>query len=859
MTSIPRGKLRLFFSYAEHVGKTQAMLSAAQRARRKGMRVLVGYIAPHSDQQTMALQEGLEALPTKTVEGREEFDLDRALATRPELVVVDELAHTNPRSSRHRKRYQDIEELLEQGIHVYTTVNVCNIEGMHDTVAAITGENAWESIPDSVFDGAEQVEMIDIEPQNLVEKTGGHCLSIQQLTALREVALRRCADRMKYRAEDLDRESSFQTDEHILVCLSPSPSNARIIRTAAKMARAFNSDFTALFVETPDFSALLPEDRRRLQEHQYLARQLGANIKMVTGDDIACQIAEFVRLSGVTKIVLGRSSTARRYPWDKLTLGGQLLRYLPGIDIHIIPDQTAERPFRRRTAAGTRERKVLANSCKSLGILIGATLLCQLLTYLGFTEANIIMIYILGVLLTSIVTSQRIYSLVSSVASVCIFNFFFTAPRFSFAAYETGYPVTFAIMFLTAYVTGTLAIRYKEQAGQSAKIAYRTGILFNTDQMLSKAQNKEEILQAAAEQIGKLLDRDIVIFENNDGKLTPPRFFPRAGQTKMPPFSQTEEAAARWTLTHNHAAGATTDTLSDARYLYLALRVNERVYGVIGIAAGKSPLDPSEHSMLLSILGECALALENDKNAREKEAAAVLAESEQLRANLLRTISHDLRTPLTTISGNASNLLSNSASFDEETKHQLYADIYEDSMWLINLVENLLSATRIEEGRMTLHTSTELLDDIVEEAVAHSRRKSKTHQISVEYDEELLLVKADARLVVQVIVNIVDNAVKYTPAGSSIVISTCKSGDMAQVRIADNGNGIPDEDKCKIFDKFYCGANQIADNRRSIGLGLYLCRAIVEAHGGKIQVYDNQPKGTVFQFTIPCQEVTLHE
>ena len=859
MTSIPRGKLRLFFSYAEHMGKTQAMLAAAQRARRKGLRVLVGYIAPHSDQETAALYEGLEVLPTRMVAGAEEFDLDRALAARPEVVVVDELAHTNPQGSRHGKRYQDIEELLEQGIHVYTTVNVSNLEGLHDTVASLTGEETGEWIPDAVFDGADQVELVDMEPQTLLEKTGVTDRTIQQLTALREVALHRCAERLKCRAEDVDQENSFQTDEHILVCLSSSPSNARIIRTAAKMARAFNSEFTALFVETPDFSALLPEDRQRLQEHQYLARQLGAHIEMVTGDDIACQIADFVRLSGVTKIVLGRSSTVCRQPWDKLTLGGQLLRYLPEIDIHIIPDQTAEQPFRRRTVAGTRERKIVSNSCKSLGILVGATLLCQLLSYLGFTESNIIMIYILGVLLTSIVTSQRVYSLVSSVASVCIFNFFFTVPRFSFAAYETGYPVTFAIMFLTAYVTGTLAIRYKEQAGQSAKIAYRTGILFNTDQLLSKAQNKEEILQAAAEQIGKLLDRDIVIFENNDGKLSPPRFFPRAGQMKMQPFLETEEAAARWTLTHNHAAGATTDTLSDARYLYLALRVSQRVYGVIGIAVGKNPLDPSEHSILLSILGECALALENDKNAREKEAAAVLAESEQLRANLLRTISHDLRTPLTTISGNASNLLSNSASFDEATKHRLYADIYEDSLWLINLVENLLSATRIEEGRMTLHTSTELLDDIVEEAVVHSRRKCEAHQISVECDEELLLVKADARLVVQVIVNIVDNAIKYTPPGSSIVISTCKSGDMAQIRIADNGDGIPDEDKSKIFDKFYCGANQIADNRRSIGLGLYLCRAIVEAHGGQIQVYDNEPKGTVFRFTIPCQEVTLHE
>ena len=325
---------------------------------------------------------------------------------------------------------------------------------------------------------------------------------------------------------------------------------------------------------------------------------------------------------------------------------------------------------------------------------------------------------------------------------------------------------------------------------------------------------------------------------------------------------------------HNHSAGATTDTLSDSRYLYLAMRVNERVYGVVGIEAENNPLDASDHGILLSILGECALALENEKNAREKEAAMVMAENERLRANLLRTISHDLRTPLTTISGNASNLLSNGSSFDEETKQQIYSDIYDDSMWLINLVENLLSATRIEEGRMTLRTTTELLSDIVEEAVHHIRRKAAGHQLSAEYEDDLLLVRADARLVVQVITNIVDNAVKYTPPGSSIQITTRrietdgeyrKSGKpdrmntMAEIRIADNGGGISDEEKTRIFDKFYCGANRIADNRRSLGLGLYLCRAIVEAHGGTICVTDNQPRGAVFSFTLPLEEVTLHE
>ena len=280
---------------------------------------------------------------------------------------------------------------------------------------------------------------------------------------------------------------------------------------------------------------------------------------------------------------------------------------------------------------------------------------------------------------------------------------------------------------------------------------------------------------------------------------------------------------------------------------------------MIGIDAEDAPLDASEHGILLSILGETALALENEKNIREKEAAAVLAESEQLRANLLRTISHDLRTPLTSISGNASNLMSNSRNFDEETKQQIYSDIYDDSMWLVDLVENLLYATRIEEGRMTLRTTTELISDIIEEAMQHIRRKVNGHSLRVSCGEELLLVRVDAKLVVQVIINIVDNAVKYTMPGTSIEITASKKDGMAEISISDTGSGISDEEKEKIFDKFYCGNHKIADNRRSLGLGLYLCKAIIEAHGGSISVTDNQPRGAVFRFTLPLEEAFPYE
>ena len=528
-------------------------------------------------------------------------------------------------------------------------------------------------------------------------------------------------------------------------------------------------------------------------------------------------------------------------------------------------NQTMDKDITINTSYSARTNKkkqlisILENAAKSVVILLGATLLCLLFHRLGFTDSNIIMVYILGVLLTSIATFHWVYSLVSSIASVFIFNYLFIVPRFSFAAYDTGYPITFVVMFLTAFLTGILAIRYKEQAEQSSKSAQRTRILLDTDQLLAKANDKVQILTVTATQIIKLTNRNIIIFEASGGKLSTLHTFPANGKDFPSYNKEIETSAAEWVLKHNHSAGATTKLFSDSRFFYLALRVNDRIYGVIGIDIGNNLQDTSEHSILLSILSECALALENEKNIREKEAAAILAKSEQLRANLLRTISHDLRTPLTSISGNASNLISNGSHFDEETKQKLYEDIYTDSMWLINLVENLLSATRIEEGRMTLRVTTELLSDIIEEVVQYSSRKLHQHHLTVDCKDDLILVKADTKLIVQVIANLVDNAIKYTPQNSSITISARTTGSMAEISVADNGPGISEEDKDKIFDKFYCGSNKIADSRRSVGLGLFLCKAIVEAHGGTIHVEDNLPHGAIFRFTLPREEIVLHE
>lgn len=609
------------------------------------------------------------------------------------------------------------------------------------------------------------------------------------------------------------------SEEHILVCLSSAPSNEKIVRTAAQMANAFQCAFTALFVETPEFAQMSVENKQRLQENRVLAESLGARTETVYGEEIAYQIAEFARLAGVTQIVLGRSAVTRRKLFGKTPLTEQLIFYAPEIDIHIIPDYQIKKQSTYESVKKPFFRDPLQNILKSVGILFAATILCFIFDGLGFTDANMIMVYILAVLLIAVTTSQRIYSMVSSIASVLIFNFLFTSPRFSFSAYETGYPVTFVVMFLTAFITATMAAQYKEQAKQSAKVAFRTKIVFDTNQMLTKAKDREKILEITSRQLNKLLQRKINIIDVQN----------------------------------------MSETLSE-KAEYHKLQTGDNCYGTVCIEKKEEPLDASENSILQSILGECTLALENQRNAKEKEEAAILAQSEQLRANLLRTISHDLRTPLTSISGNASNLLSNSSSFSEKTKQQIYEDIYDDSLWLISLVENLLSATRIEDGRMQLRTSPEVLSDIVEEALMHVRRKAEKYHISVVSEEELLVVKVDARLIIQVLINLLDNALKYTEEGSDIIVTVRKySTNMAEVAVADNGPGISEEEKAEIFGKFYRGENKIADNRRSLGLGLYLCKSIVEAHGGEIRVEDHVPRGSVFSFTLPLEEVSLHE
>lgn len=642
--------------------------------------------------------------------------------------------------------------------------------------------------------------------------------------------------------------------EHILVCLSPAPSNTKIIQTAAAMAKAFNATFSALYVKTPASASMTAEDAERLLANIRFSEASGASVVTVCGNDIAFQIAEYARLSGVTKVVIGRTVIGKRRFIGKPTLTEKLISLAPNVDIHIIPDSDAVVSDRRNQPY---EKPHFANVLKGLTISAVVLLLSSLLGWLffrlGFTEANIITIYILGVLLIAIFTESKICWVVASVASVLIFNFLFTEPKFTFLAYGSGYPVTFIIMLTASLIIGGTTEKLKTREYQATQTAYRTKILFDANQLIQKASDETEILRVTANQLKKLLNRNVIVFDDKAQKVYATK--EENADAVMP---DCEQIVLRVTK-NNVKEGKGTDIFPESDYTFFPICKNGKNYGAIGIFAGEKPIDSFDESIVVSVIGECAIVIDGIINAKERERVAVVAKNEQLRANLLRSISHDLRTPLTSISGNASNLISNGNVIDNATKTQIYEDIYSDSLWLINLVENLLAVTRLEEGRMNINLTTELVGDVIAEALKHIHTKSEKQQITVIQQDDLLLAKMDARLIVQVLINLLDNAVKYTPSDSQITITAKRNGEMVCVSVADNGHGIPDEQKSRVFDMFYTGSNKIADSRRSIGLGLSLCKSIINAHGGEITVTDNTPHGAIFTFTLPAGEVEIYE
>lgn len=598
--------------------------------------------------------------------------------------------------------------------------------------------------------------------------------------------------------------------EHILVCLSSSPSNPKVILTASKMAKVFDAEFTALFIETTGSKNLSKENKKRLEQNTELAKQNGAKIVTISGDDIAYQVSLYAKTSGVTKIIIGRSGYRANRFFTPPNFVDKLIQQTPEVEIYVIPDKVQTIYFGQKHNKERFKFPVLSlrDSLLTLFVFIIATCIGIVFRKFNINESNIIMIYILGVLITAYVTESKIYSFISSLFAVFIFNFLFTQPYLSIISWDSGYPITFLIMFIVAFLASSITQKTKEQAKQSSLKAYSTQIMLDMSQKLQQAKNLNEIDKITVEQIKKLIDDNVSLFKPEE-------------------------------------------KFDESSYISFPVRNRNTVFSIVAIPKDiYKKTGEFEKNLLIAMLRESALAYEKELATLDKNELLIKHKQEELRSTLLRAISHDLRTPLTGISGNAQILMDNASVLNENKKHEIYTDIYDDSIWLLNLVENLLSITRFDKQEIKIKKESEFISDVIFETISHLGRKKENFNIKTDIKDETLSAKMDARLISQVIFNLTDNAMKYSPIGTNITISAQADGSNIKIAVADEGRGISDEDKKKIFDMFYTVNNSSSDSRRGLGLGLALCKAVVDAHDGEIHVRDNEPCGTIFEFSI---------
>lgn len=636
-----RGKLKIFLGYAAGSGKTYAMLKAAHEAKKHHIDVVAGYVEPHARPDTQALVKGLETIAPMEIAYKgvklREFDLDAALKRNPRLILVDELAHTNVKGCRNEKRYQDVKELLRAGIDVYTTMNIQHLESLNDIVGNVTHIEVRERVPDKVFDHADQVEVIDIEPEELIErmKEGKIYGPLQaeralenffrreKLVALREITLRRTADRVNRIAEEERNalgEMDYHTGEHVLVCISPSPSNAKVIRTASRLAYAFHASFTGIYVETPKMQEADEKTKAAVKNHMDLARALGADIVTVYGTDIAYQIVEYAIVGNISKIVMGRSRKQWMFGKSRSEVLEQLTYRAPNIDVYIIPDMKHTKEYREKGKSSEKKEEsgkmVLLELGEITAIMALSTMAAYIFQWFRLSEANLIMVYMVGVLLSSYVADKKIYALYSALLSMLSFNFFFTEPYFSLKAYDKGSPVTFAMLFAVGFFMASMTRQLKAQTRESAKKAYRTEILLENSRKLRRCRTREEVWKQVAAQVEKLLNLSIIIYPvDKKGNLEEPMLFPRKGMG-LPELKENingkERAVAQWAASNRHRAGTCTHTLPDANAMYLPVQSTEDVKGVMGILLEeRRPVNDFEYGLLIAMLNETGVKLQD--------------------------------------------------------------------------------------------------------------------------------------------------------------------------------------------------------------------------------------------------------
>ena len=860
------GRLKIFFGAAPGVGKTYAMLEAAQQRTAKGLDVVLGIAETHGRPETEALLKDLEVLPRCLIEYRgstlSEFDLDAALPRRPALILVDELAHTNAPGSRHKKRWQDVFELLAAGIHVYTTLNVQHLESLNDVVAQITGVIVRETLPDSVLDRADEIEVIDLPPDELLQRLKEGKVYVPELAerarenffrrgnllALRELALRRTAERVDAQMQSyrLDKgvKDVWPAAERMLVCVGPNPRSIRLIRAARRMAAGLRADWIAVNVEAPSKVRPSEKDLKQLAEHMHLAESLGAETVTLSGHRASEEILNYARTRNVSKIIIGKPSHPR---WKDKLFGSVLDEVVRGsgdIDVYVITGDTGE-PVRQPAVKATLQRWRKGDWLLSIASVAACTGIATLmLPY--FAPMDLAMVYLLGVVFTASRAGKG-PSLFATLLSVAAFDFFFVPPYFTFAVGDVRYFVTFIVMFVVAFVISRLTLRVRAQADAARMRERRTAALYNLSRELVHERGRDRISAIAVKHINEVFScQAVVLVPDERGNLVIPGTGPGTFA-----LDQREFGVAQWTLDHRERAGMGTDTLPGAKALYLPLVASSRTVGVLGIMPDPSvaPFDQEQIHVLESFANQTGMAIERAFLAEEAQSALLKAETETLRTTLLSSVSHDLRTPLAAITGAATTLLQHDITLDQPSRQELIQTIFEEAEHLNRIIRNVLNMIRLESGAMTLKKEWQSFEEIVGVVLNRLAEKLKDHPLTTRLPVDLPLVPFDPLLLEQVLINLLENAVKYTPQESPLELSATVKGDSLEVELTDRGPGIRPGEEERIFEKFV----RSYATGGGIGLGLTICRAIITAHGGRIWAENRAGGGAVFRFTLPIE------
>lgn len=869
-----RGTLRIFFGYAAGVGKTYAMLQTARQARKEGRDVVVGYVELHGRPETEALLVGLKSLPVKEQEYRgvtlREFDVDAALARHPDLLLVDELAHTNATGSRHEKRWQDIEELVAAGINVWTTLNVQHIESLNDVIGQITGVSIRETVPDRVFEAADDLELVDITPEELLLRLQAGKVYLPQqaqraihsffqktnLTALRELSLRQAADRIHTEVEADRREKAAQqpwaTADRLLVCVGPSPTTARVIRTAKRMATALNAPWLAVSV---DLTGTTTNNlaRQQMAQHFRLAERLGAETVTLTGQSVTDTILDYARSRNVTKILIGKTNQPHWRKWLLGTVVDELLEHSSDIDVYVIQGQ------KDKDAAPSVPRQTLPLDkrpyLKAILLIALTGGLAHLLRSLHFAdaEANTVMLFLATVTWTGF-RYGRGPSVLASLAAVLAFDFFFVPPLHTFAVSDVQYVVTFGVMLTLGLVVSTLTSRLRAQVDSARHRERRTAALLELGRQLSSLSGQMFLVNAAGSRIAEMTGGEVAIYLRN--RPGPPLL--TYGYDSAIARHTVSLPTAQWVLEHDQIAGAGTNTLPNAVAVFFPLAGSQQTHGAVAIRvpdAGQL-LEPDQRRFLEACSNQLALALERDQLAIEAAEARIQAETEQVRSSLLSGVSHDLKTPLAAIAGASSSLLE-APAIDEDTRRQLLETVADEAARLNRLLENILQISKLEAGAATPHRQWHVLEEIVGSALHRTRRDLVNHVVTLEIPADLPLLSVDGLLLEQVFVNLLENAARYTHTDAHLAIRAAVEGQVIRIAVQDDGPGIPVGTEERIFDKFF-RAVPLVDGGRGSGLGLAICRAILKAHGGSITASNRPGGGAEFLIRLPLSAETPH-